>query len=93
MYNQNVKLSTAIVNISPTDSLQAQEAVCSLAEQGVAGIIGPNNIESSGKYSHNRIRNNSFDCCICCTQESFRPFAKRWAFRISLPIGSRLKTL
>lgn len=49
MYNQNVKLTTSIVNISPTDSLQAQEAVCSLASQGVAAIIGPNHIESSGK--------------------------------------------
>lgn len=49
MYNQNMKLSTSIKNISPTDSLQAQEAVCALASEGVAAIIGPNYIESSGE--------------------------------------------
>lgn len=49
MYNQNMRLSTSIVNILPTDSLQAQEAVCTLVSQGVSAIIGPNHVESSGQ--------------------------------------------
>lgn len=48
MYNQNMKLSTVIKNISPGDSLEAQEAACALAAEGVVAIVGPNYIESSG---------------------------------------------
>jgi ionotropic glutamate receptor len=50
-YEKNFKFVPLIRHISKTDSFKAEQVTCELVNEGVAGIFGPNSMQTSGIVS------------------------------------------